>query len=126
MRGDLNEKQLRFVQELLVDDNGTQAAIRAGYAPKGAAVTASRMLNNAKIQAAVQAARAERAKRTGITADWVLTQIASIATDAERDSDRLKALELLGKHLGLWEQRRADDESGVRVVMAEQIADWSE
>ena len=32
----LTPKQQRFVAELLVDLNGTQAYIRAGYSPKGA------------------------------------------------------------------------------------------
>ena len=40
----LTAKQARFVEEYLVDLNGTQAAIRAGYSPKTAAATASRLL----------------------------------------------------------------------------------
>lgn len=125
MRGELNERQLRFVQELLVDDNGTQAAIRAGYAPKTAGVTAAKLLKNAKIQAAVSAAREDRAKRTGITADWVLTQIAAIAQDDDvKVPDRLKALELLGKHLGLWEQKKQDDDRTIRVVFGA-AEDWA-
>jgi phage terminase small subunit len=37
-------KQLRFVEEYLKDLNGTQAAIRAGYSARTAAVQASRLL----------------------------------------------------------------------------------
>lgn len=32
----MTEKQLRFVKEYLIDLNGTQAAIRAGYSPNTA------------------------------------------------------------------------------------------
>jgi phage terminase small subunit len=68
----------RFVQEYLVDLNGTQAAIRAGYSPRSADVTASRLLGNARVAAAVQAAMDERARRVGMTADEVLRELKAI------------------------------------------------
>ena len=40
----------RFVREYLIDRNGTQAAIRAGYSPKTAAAQASRLLKDVKVQ----------------------------------------------------------------------------
>jgi phage terminase small subunit len=49
----LNPKQLRFVDEYLIDQNGTQAAIRAGYSAKTANEQASRLLANVSIRAAV-------------------------------------------------------------------------
>ena len=48
-----------FILEYLKDRNGTQAAIRAGYAPKSAHVTASRLLRDAKVQHAICAADAQ-------------------------------------------------------------------
>jgi hypothetical protein len=53
----LSDKQRRFIQEYLVDLNATQAAIRAGYSPKRAKVTAHRMLSNANFQAALSEAK---------------------------------------------------------------------
>jgi len=50
----LTPKQARFVAEYQVDLNATQAAIRAGYSPTSAHVTASRMLSDAKVRAAVE------------------------------------------------------------------------
>ncbi len=70
----MNPKQARFVQEYLVDSNGTQAAIRAGYAPKGAKVRASRLLTKGNIKAALTAARAVTAKRVAITEDWLVAE----------------------------------------------------
>ena len=46
----MNPKQERFCQEYAVDLNGAQAAIRAGYAPTHAKVTASRMLTYANVR----------------------------------------------------------------------------
>lgn len=72
-------KQQRFVDEYLVDLNGTQAAIRAGYSSKTAEVQGSRLLSNDKISAAVSEARAERSDRTKVDADWVLVRLADEA-----------------------------------------------
>lgn len=74
----LTPKQQRFVEEYLVDLNGTQAAIRAGYSAKGASVQACRLLANAKVQAAIQAGREAASQRTEITLDRVLKELAKI------------------------------------------------
>ena len=74
----LPPKQLRFVQEYLIDLNGKQAAIRAGYSAKTAEVQASRLLSIAKVAEAVAEAQQARAERTQITADRVLAELAKI------------------------------------------------
>lgn len=76
----LSPKQQRFVEEYLVDLNGTQAAIRAGYSAKGAKVQAVRLLTNANVSAAVTAAKLERSEKTKINAEWVLNRLAADAT----------------------------------------------
>lgn len=75
----LTPKQQRFVDEYLVDLNGTQAAIRAGYAARSADVTAARLLGNASVQAAVSAGQAAQQKRTQVTADRLVDELALIA-----------------------------------------------
>ncbi len=71
----LTPKQHRFVEEYLIDLNGTQAAIRAGYAPSGARTEAARLLTNADVQEAVDLAKTDRATRIGIDAAWVLSRL---------------------------------------------------
>ena len=75
----LNEKQKRVVSEYIIDLNAKQAAIRAGYSPKGAEPQASRLLSNAKIQVEIAKAMEDRGKRTGITQDRVLAELSAIA-----------------------------------------------
>ena len=75
-------KQDLFVKEYLKDLNGTQAYIRAGYKVKNenvAAVYASKLLRKPKVQEKIQAAMKEREKRTEITQDKVLNEIANLA-----------------------------------------------
>lgn len=55
MRKTLSPKQRRFVVEYLVDQNGTQAAIRAGYSAKTAQQQASRLLSKALVKKAFAA-----------------------------------------------------------------------
>ena len=91
----LNPKQQRFVEEYLIDLNATQAAIRAGYSPKTATAIASENLSKPSISAAIACAMAERSKRTGITQDRILEELAKVAfiklTDIVDDTGKIKA-----------------------------------
>ena len=141
----MTEKQKRFVEEYLIDLNATQAAIRAGYSPRNADKIGSELLGKTRVSDAIQAAMAERSRRTGVNADRVVMELAKIAfvnaidvidhntatvkEDASPDdtaaiqsvkvktfgedglereikmADKIKALELLGKHLGMFKDR---------------------
>lgn len=76
----LTPKQQRFVEEYLIDLNGTQAAIRAGYSAKTANEQAARLLANASISAAVAAGKEARSIKTGIDAAWLLSRLAEEST----------------------------------------------
>lgn len=75
----LTAKQRRFVDEYLVDLNATQAAIRAGYSAKRADAIGYENLRKPDIAEAVSTAMKEREKRTQITQDRVLQELARIA-----------------------------------------------
>ena len=75
----LTEKQERFVAEYLVDLNATQAAIRAGYSEKTAEVIGYENLRKPQIAAAIDQAMQARQKRTEITQDMVLRELARVA-----------------------------------------------
>ena len=74
----LTPKQQRFVDEYLIDLNATQAAIRAGYSPKTAGQIGEQNLKKLEIKKAIEQAQQERQKRTKITADSVLQELAKI------------------------------------------------
>lgn len=75
----LTEKQARFVAEYLVDLDATKAAKRAGYSEKTAYSIGFENLRKPEIREAIQEAMDARAKRTGITQDRVLQELARIA-----------------------------------------------
>jgi phage terminase small subunit len=75
----LSARQERFVDEYLVDLNGTQAAIRAGYSARTADVQAVQLLRKTKVAEAVAKRQKDREKRTEITQDRVLQEVARLA-----------------------------------------------
>lgn len=79
-RATLTLQQKRFVEEYLIDLNGTKAAIRAGYGKKGAHSRASDLLKVQAVRAAVDEAIAARSRRTEITADRVLEELFFLLT----------------------------------------------
>ena len=129
----LTPKQQRFVEEYLIDLNATQAAIRAGYSKKTAAVIGAENLIKPNIQKAIEEAQNKRTERTEITQDYVLSNIQKViercmqqeavqAKDGSpllvqgpegdlaclfefKENGALKGLELLGKHLGLFKEK---------------------
>ena len=106
----LTTKQERFVEEYLVDLNATQAAIRAGYSEKTAAAVGCENLTKPNIADALAAAFSARSQRTEITQDMVVAELASIGfakiPEAPiRVTDKIAALDKLGRHLGMFVQR---------------------
>lgn len=116
----LNARQERFVREYLVDSNGKQAAIRAGYSAATAEQCASRLLRNRKVAEAIAARRGVMLGKLDISAERVLEGIGEIAfapkplagddaaPEAGGVSDalppwpvRMKALETLARYHGL-------------------------
>ena len=71
----MTPKQAAFVSEYMVDHNGTQAAIRAGYSKRTARQQAVELLDNADVQQAIQAAETAAQLRNSITLDDLLSEL---------------------------------------------------
>jgi phage terminase small subunit len=162
----LTEKQRSFIEEYLVDLNATQAALRAGYSEKTAYSQGQRLLKNVEIQDIIQERMKERSKRTEVTSDRVVEELAKIAFSDLKDfvhwdengvtildsehvdgsvlaeisettniqtfpnggeseriqkkvkpHDKMKALEMLGKHLGMFKETvQHEGKLGVTIV----------
>ena len=110
-------KQDLFVKEYLKDLNGTQAYIRAGYKVKNenvAAVYASKLLRKPKVQEKIQAAMKEREKRTEITQDRVLNEIANLAFTDRTGIVNLKNNSLIIKNFDELSEEQKACISGVK------------
>ena len=93
----MTAKQARFVDEYLVDANGTQAAIRAGYGAAGARVAAHRLLTNVAISSAIEARQRVDATRLSVDRNRVLTGLLEAVEMAREQRNPA------GMVAGLWE-----------------------
>lgn len=75
----LNKKQEIFCQEYIIDLNGKQAAIRAGYSAGTAKEQAARLLTYANVSDKIAELLAQRAKKSELKAEDVLNEIRNIA-----------------------------------------------
>ena len=153
----LTAKQMRFVDEYLVDFNVTQAAIRAGYRAGSAHQCGWQNMKKLEIQTEISRRQKDLQKRTEVTQDRVVRELARVAfadaashvrvrlrevpcpdgtrarvpvvevkptaelTDDQRAAiaqikqgangievkmyDKIKALELLGRHIGMFNDK---------------------
>ena len=124
----LSRKYERFCQEYVIDYNGTKAAVRAGYAEKSARQQASRLLALDEILERIQELQTEQVKRLGVTQDYVVVQLLDtyrccrapypvmrydydlgemVETGMYQFDSKgaLRALELIGKHLGMYDRK---------------------
>jgi phage terminase small subunit len=75
----LTGKMQLFVDEYIIDFNGSEAVLRAGYSDKKPAQQAHRLLKDKRVIEAINTAIAERKERLFITQDQVVTMWWQIA-----------------------------------------------
>lgn len=110
----MTDKQRRFVDEYMVDLNATQAAIRAGYSPKTAEVIGNQLLKKTLVSNEILKRKAKLSSVANWTAADVLKRLARLADEGYKDSDKIKALELIGRHIGMF-QDKVELSGGVRI-----------
>jgi len=141
----LPKKRRRFTQEFLIDLNAKQAAIRAGYSKKTAHVQGSVLLAYPSVDAAVNAGLAEISEKLEISREYVLTSLKNVAdrcmsavpvTKRDKKTGELvetgvykfdsaganKALENLGRHIGVFERDNKQRRSNVVEMSTEELA----
>lgn len=102
----LTPKQARFVAEYVIDMNSAAAARRAGYSPRNSNVTGPKLVANAGIASAIAELQAEVSRRLEVDLDRVVRGLVAIAEDDEApQSARVQAWGLLGRHLGMFQDR---------------------
>ena len=104
----MTAKQARFIDEYLVDANGTQAAIRAGYGAAGARVAAHRLLTNVAISSAIEARQRVDATRLSVDRNRVLTgllEAVEMAREQRNPAGMVAGLREIGKLMGFYTDR---------------------
>ena len=132
----MNARQKKFCDEYLIDCNATQAAIRAGYSPKTAKVTAAKLLTNANLKTYIEqqlerihnenSADAQevleyltavmRGEHTEQTLQLIGEGVQKIADIDVSAKERIKAAELIGKRYGMFKDNVNVDLEPVVIV----------
>ena len=125
---ELKKRHELFCQEYVVDYNGTQAAIRAGYKEKSARQQASRLLASEEILTRISELQKDQLDRLAISQDYVVLQLLETYKCCREPSPvmrydpstgemeetgmyqfdskgALRALELIGRHLGMFNDK---------------------
>lgn len=109
----MKDNQKIFADEYLIDRNATRA-YKAAYpgvkTDNSAAASGNRLLRNDKVAEYIKERMAEKAKRTEVKGDDVIKELATIGfakttsvNEFEiKTSDKLKALELIARILGMF------------------------
>jgi len=108
----LTDQQRNFC--LLYVKNGfdqSAAAMQAGYSEKNASSIASKLLNKVQVKAEIDRLCGQIEEKVTVEAAEIIQGLRKIAfapqSDRVNNSDRLRALELLGKYLALFSERLA-------------------
>lgn len=103
----LTFRQEQFAIEYLKDRDATNAARRAGYATNSAGNAGMANLNNPAIQNKIrEMSGMADPKRAIADHEFVLTELRRVAEQEDvAQSTKVRALELLAKHLGMLEER---------------------
>lgn len=116
----LTTKQRLFIEAYLANPNATEAARKAGYKGNDNTLRSVGAENLAK--PSIANLLNERVEQAIITADEILNGVKDIALKGKREADKLKAFELLGKHLAMWTDRT--EHAGSHTIEIEYVNDW--
>lgn len=136
----MTDKQKRFCEEYIIDCNGTQAAIRAGYSKKAARQIADKLMSKADIRGYIDERLEQLRSEKTAEAREVLEYLTSVMrgehteqvlklseeggqviTDINvSEKDRLKAAELIGKRYGLFKEN-VDVSGSIPVVICDDV-----
>ena len=135
----LTQKQQRFVDEYIISGNATQSYLKAGYkvSESVAATNASKMLRNAKVKDELERRMNEIRASKVMTMQQVMERLTKMAygeikeeqvtnkgevvLTKTKNSDQIRAMELIGKHYGAWTDKK-EVTGGLEINVG--VGDW--
>lgn len=123
---EITDKQKRFVDEYLIDLNGKQAAIRAGYSEKTAEVQASRLLSNVKVKEEISKRQLVISAKFELNRETMIKELIEVMNSCKKEGidgkgvikDRgnwNKAIDLLNKLGGLYEPQKIEHSGSIDI-----------
>lgn len=85
MAQELTTRQIKFIQEYLIDENATSAAGRAGYSLHSARTIAQQLLRLPQIKEEIETRKKDAYRKMGISVERVLQELAMVAFSNPQD-----------------------------------------
>ena len=101
----LSPKRERFARLYVQSGNATQSAVEAGYSPRSAKQEGHRLLTFADVKREVAELEREQREAEKVDREYVIRGLRRLAENAESESARVRALELLGKSLRMFTEQ---------------------
>lgn len=97
-----------FVDEYMIDRNGSQACARAGYKSNNLNQLAAQLLTHPLVIEEINRRDELNREKTQITAEYVISKLQKIveATETANPNAAIRGLELLGKTLAIFKERQ--------------------
>lgn len=120
----LTKKQEAFAEEYVLDHNGTQACIRAGYSEATASQMAYKLLRNIEVQKYINGLYDARKYRADVTEGEIIRNMKRLATTSFKDSDQINAWDKLAEYIGLKDKHKRknmNEESSIEDMREEDV-----
>lgn len=118
------DKRIIFAEQYIIHNRNATIAYKAVYGQglndNTAAVNASKLLRNTKIQEYLK----ERFSVLEIDADYVLAKLKNLAEEARSDSTKLQAIIAIGKSLGMFSNNPTIDPERERAARSEYLSNY--
>lgn len=111
----LTKRQQAFIREYNRDNNATQAAIRAGYSAKTAGAAGSRLLKAVGIRGNPEADAANAEPLNRWKREVENEAYANVPMHHMTHGDKIKSLDLLGRHLGAYQDVGLGGAGGLQI-----------
>lgn len=120
----LSAKMSCFIDEYMVDLNGSAAVLRVPYKTNNPHKLAAELLNHPLVRAEVERRKDERREKTELSAEYVVNKLIDIVEKTEKNNPQaaLRGLELLGKTIALFKERtEVSGPDGTAIQMEQKV-----
>lgn len=108
----LNDKQKSFIEYYLRGLSATKAAEKAGYSVNTAHAQGCALMKHPEITKLIAKRQKQAIAHTNLSQAFLMNELKEIITSKEeKTTDRLKAIELAGRYLGMWDGSKSEETS---------------
>lgn len=107
----------QFCLEYIKDGNASEAAVRSGFKQSHNRHLGSKLSNSNYLKPRIEYLQQQKLEKVEVTVDWILKQLKDIANGREKTADKIRALDLLGRHLAMFTDKVKHEGLPKRIII---------